>query len=78
MINTQHSINVNRITKIHTETNTNKRKLIEAILINNTNNINIHKTNYNFDSISNSLITKNINIIHRMLSAINDPNRGIT
>ena len=68
-INTGHNINIDNNTVIHKVSNVNKRKLIESILINNTQNFNNHRNNYNFDFFSNSLI-KQIPFISRMISLI--------
>ena len=48
---------------------TNRRKLIESVLINNVDNFNINKNNLNMDTITNSIIIK-LPSINKILSKI--------
>ena len=50
--NENHLINPSNIKKILNVEEVQKRKLIESVLIHNTENINIHRSNYHLDKIA--------------------------
>ena len=56
---TNHIVPVDNLKVIHKEIDTHKRKLIESVIINNKNNYNIQKCNYNLDKFTNDLLLAN-------------------
>ena len=72
-----HSVNFNNTRIVHKENDIHKRKLIEALIIKNSCNFNIHRTNYDFDSISNTLLIKEKKI-KKLLNEVNSTNDAET
>ena len=70
--NNNHNVNLKNTIVLRNINDTNKRKLIESVLINNTNNFNNQKCNYNLDFISNHLIYNNISIFKKLKDKIDN------
>ena len=51
---------------------TNKRKLIESILIQNSNNLNINQCNFKLDSFTNTYVKHNVPYIKNVLDRVNE------
>ena len=51
---------------------TNKRKLIESILIQNSNNFNINQCNFKLDSFTNTYVKHNVPYIKNVLDKVNE------
>ena len=54
MLDTKHDVLMNDSQVIRKENNTNKRKIIESIIISNKSNFNTQKSNYNLDKFNNN------------------------
>ena len=70
MLDTNHNVHINDSQIIRRENNTNKRKIIESIIIYNKDNFNTQKSNYNLDSFTNNLIIQNYSKLHNTFSLI--------
>ena len=68
-----HRINVINMEIIEKVPNVEKRRLIESILIQNTKNINIYKSNYKLDAFIGGIIRKNVKPVESLLSRLNPP-----
>ena len=68
-----HRINVNDMEIVKKVHNVEKRRLIESILIQNTENINIYKSNYKLDSFIGGIIRKNVKSVDKLLNRLNPP-----
>ena len=77
-VDKDHRIHIENSNIICKQNDTNKRKLIESIIINNTNNFNITQSNYNFDSFSNKIIINNVPKIRKHLNTIHNFTPQIT
>ena len=56
------------IKKVH---NVEKRRLIESILIQNTENINIYKSNYKLDNFIGGIVRKNVKSVEKLMNILN-------
>ena len=70
MLDTNHNVHINDSQIIKRENDTNKRKIIESIIIYNKNNFNTQKSNYNLDSFTNNLLIQNCSKLHSAFSLI--------
>ena len=50
-----------------------KRKLLESILIHNTDNYNIYKSNFKLDLFSNAILTKHVASVSKLLNNVKKP-----
>ena len=71
-LDTNHAVEVNNAKIIHKENDVQKRKLVESLIIKNTNNMNTHQTNYNLDQFSIYLLTHNTNIVKNILNKLHN------
>ena len=71
--NENHLINPNNIKKILNVGEVQKRRLIESLLIQNTENINIHRSNYHIDKITSSIIRKHSPFIKKITANVTQP-----
>ena len=73
MQNENHSVNVNSMERIVTIAEVEKRKLVEAVFIQNSDNYNIQRNNYKLDKITSSILTNKTDFIYKSLRRINRP-----
>ena len=73
MQNENHSININGTNVIANVVNTEKRKIIEAIIIQNAETYNIQQSNYHLDNLTSILLRSHSKYIQRLLTKINNP-----
>ena len=73
-VDTDHAVDINNKIILHFEPDTNRRKLIESVLIHNNSNFNTQRTNYNLDCLSNSNLTKHIPLFNKLGSDIKNHN----
>ena len=73
MTQKNHPIDFQNIDKLITVPDTHRRRLIEAILIQNSNNFNIHQSNFKLDMFLNNIVKKNVTSISKLLEKINKP-----
>ena len=73
MNNENHGIDFQNINKLITLPDTHRRRLIEAILIQNSKNFNIHQTNFKLDLFLNNIVKKNATSVNRLLEEVNKP-----
>ena len=70
MLDTNHNVHISNSHVIRRENDTNKRKIIESIIIYNKDNFNTQKANYNLDHFTNNLLIKNCSKLHNAFSLI--------
>ena len=70
MLDTKHDVLMNDSQVIRKENNTNKRKIIESIIISNKSNFNTQRSNYNLDKFTNNLVIKNCPKLQNTFSLI--------
>ena len=68
-----HNINFGDTKLVANITETEKRKIVEAILIQNSNTFNIQQTNFNLDKLTSVLVNHHSKYIQKLLTKINDP-----
>ena len=68
-----HPIDFNNMEKLITIPDTHRRKLIEAILIQNSKNFNGHQSNFKLDMFLNNIVKQNVTSINRLLENLNKP-----
>ena len=73
MTEENHPINFENMDKVITIADTHRRKLIEAILIQNSKNFNIYQSNFKLDMFLNTIIKNNVPTINRLLRDVNKP-----
>ena len=73
-VDTDHAVDINNKIILHFEPDTNRRKLIESVLIHNNSNFNTQRTNYKLDCLSNSILTKHIQLFNKLGSDIKNHN----
>ena len=73
MQNENHSVNINGTNVISNIVNTEKRKVVEAIIIQNTQTYNIQQSNYHLDNLTSALLKSHSKYIRRLLTKINNP-----
>ena len=73
-----HPINIDHTIEISHITNTEKRKLTESILIQNSNNFNIHQSNYKLDNFPNSILNYYVTRMNKLVKHVNRPPDRIT
>ena len=70
MLDTNHTVLMSDSQVIRKENNTNKRKIIESIIISNKSNFSTQKSNYNLDKLTNNLVIRNCPKLHNTFSII--------
>ena len=73
MQNENHSVNINGTNVISNIVNTEKRTVVEAIIIQNTQTYNIQQSNYHLDNLTSALLKSHSKYIRRLLTKINNP-----
>ena len=73
MTQENHPIDFQNIDKLVTMPDTHRRRLTEAILIQNSKNFNVHQSNYKLDMFLNNIVKKNVTSISRLLKKVNKP-----
>ena len=68
-----HSFDFNNIRKVTEIENTEKRKLLESILIQNSNTVNMYQSNYKLDKFTNGLVMKYVKNLSKLLSDVKPP-----
>ena len=53
--------------------NTEKRKLIESILIQNSNTVNMYQSNYKLDKFTNEIVMKSVKYLSKLLRDLRPP-----
>ena len=73
MQNENHSVNINETNIIANIVNTEKRKIVEAILIQSSKTYNIQQSNFHLDNLTSVLLKSHSKYIRRLLTKINNP-----
>ena len=68
-----HKIQTNNMRRIVNIKNVEKRKLLESILIHNTDNYDIYRSNFNLDLFSNAILTKHVVSVNKLLNDLKRP-----
>ena len=71
ILSSNHSVNINNAEIVHKENNTNKRKIIESILIQTLDNFNNQKCNFNCDIFTKQILIDNNPNIRKLLNNFN-------
>ena len=71
VLNSNHSVNINNAEVIYKENDTNKRKIIESILIQSIDNFNNQKCNFNCDIFTKQILIDNCPNIRKLLNDFN-------
>ena len=75
-LDTNHPIDINKAIIVHKENDIQKRKLIESLIIKNTDNINTQQTNYSLDQFSIDILTQHTKIIKGILNRLHNFSPG--
>ena len=73
MLQENHPIDFNKIDKLVTMPHTHRRKLVEAILIQNSKNFNIYQSNFKLDAFLNNIVKANCSSVVKLLRDVNKP-----
>ena len=68
-----HLFDFNNIRKVAEVENTEKRKLLESILIQNSNTVNMYQSNYKLDKFTNGLIMRYVKNLSKLLNDMKPP-----
>ena len=68
-----HRIQTNNMRRILNIRDVEKRKLLESILIHNTDNYNIYKSNFKLDLFSNAILTKHVVSVNKLINNVKRP-----
>ena len=72
-VNEDHFIQLDGMKSILNVDNVDKRRILEAILIQNVENFNFHTSNCNIDIFTNSILTRNVPSIVRVIDRTSKP-----
>ena len=71
ILDSNHSVNINNAEIVYKENNTNKRKIIESILIQSFDNFNNQKCNFNCDVFTKQILINNSPNIRKLFKDFN-------
>ena len=73
LANEEHPINIDNISEIIGIENTEKRKLIESILIQNCKTFNLHQSNHKLDRFVNNILKNHVTSVNKLIQHVNRP-----